>query len=209
MRALPLLSLVLCGCGLTTHVRPVPWGALQGEAAVGGPMAVDGVAIPLPLSTVGARYGLDPRIDIGAHLHLTSLLALGTPGLDVETNLLALEQFGAVPTVSFTARAYAFTNLRSLRLDAEVGITSSWKLSEQWLVFANVVRHQEYLSTGSWSLSAGGRLSLGTAGLQAELRWFDVLQSTAGASVPWISPFGRGALGVVIGADYELLRTAR
>lgn len=210
MRAPWLLVLLLCGCGLATHVRPVAPGTLQAEAAVGGPMAVAGLAIPLPLSTAGARYGLHPRWDAGAHVHLTSLLALGTPGLDVETNVLALEQSGGVPAVSLTARGYAFTDLRStLRLDWELGATASWTLPGRWLVFANLVRQQQYDGAGPWSVAAGGRVRLGPVGLQVELRWYDVLQPTAGASVSWVSPFGRGALGVVAGVDGELLRTAR
>jgi len=202
-------ALVLTGCGLATHVRPVPPGALQVEAAVGGPVAVIGAPVPLPLSTAGARYGVLPRWDIGAHVHLTTLLALGTPGLDVETNVLALEESGPIPAVSFTARGYAFTDLRSgVQLDWDLGVTVSRTFSERWLVFFNLVRQQQYDGAGPWSVAIGGRLSFtpAPAGLQLELRVFDLFQPTAGSSIPWVSPFSHGALGVVLGADWEVVR---
>ncbi len=210
MRSPWLLALAFAGCGHVAHVRPVPPGTLRAEAAVGGPLAMAGAPIPLPLSTVGARYGLLPRWDIGAHAHVTALVALGTAGLDVETNALALEEAGAIPAVSFTARAYAFTDFRSaLQLSWELGATASRTLSERWLVYANVVRQQQYDGAGPWSVAIGGRLALAPAGIQLEVRLFDVFQPTAGSSVPWLSPFRYGALGVVIGADHELpgLRT--
>ena len=63
--------LFAAGCGHVTRVRPTPVGAYEVEAAVGGPLANVGAVIPVPLSSVGLRYGIHPRGDIAAHLQLT------------------------------------------------------------------------------------------------------------------------------------------
>ncbi|RKH21635.1 hypothetical protein D7X74_00820 [Corallococcus sp. CA047B] len=67
----------ICACGLPAHVLPVPEGTLALEAGVGGPaVRLEGAPVPLPLSTLGASYGLNGRWDLHAHAHLTPLLGV-------------------------------------------------------------------------------------------------------------------------------------
>jgi len=198
--------LLAAGCGLSTHVRPVPKGALALEASVGGPAARLGpAAIPLPLSAVGASYGLAERVDLSAHTHLTTLAAFKLAGLDAGGTWLAVEQRGFVPAVALTGRGYAFTQFVGGTLwYAEVSATASYLLGERTLAFVTVTGQVDFLhSAFDWAPGLGAEVKLGRFGLQLEARWYDPTYDVRTSSVSWLSPFKQGAVGLVLGASYR------
>jgi hypothetical protein len=210
MRAalLVLVLLAASGCGLATHVRPTPKGQLELEAAVGGPAAsVNGVPVIVPLSTVGASYGVIDRLDVSAHLHLTSLL-LRTAGLDIGATGLLVEQTDW-PAVAITLRGYGFTDFASgFQPNAELAITGSYRFWEVFLAYATVGAFGDYQGIGHGTAAIGAQLRLEHWSFQLEGRWYDITYDSRFGSVEWLSVQGRGSTGLTLGASYrfDLLR---
>lgn len=199
------LLVVTTGCGVATRVRPTPKGSLAIEAAAGGPLVNAGAPIPLPLSSVGAAYGLTERLDVSAHLQLTPLAAFGVWGADVGASYLALEQASARPAVTVGLRGYGFTDFKSgLWPYADATATASWKLGDRWTPFVTLTGMYAAVDRRVlWSPGAGVQVRLGRFELTGELRWYDPTYRPGGTVVPWIAPGGAGALGLVLGGQYR------
>lgn len=198
-----LLALLGCACGHATALRPAPRGAVQVEAALGGPVAgIFNLPIPIPLSTVGVRYGIADRLDVSAHAHATSLL-FNVAGLDAGATWLALEVDGARPALALSSRLYGFAELGrgQPRAFLELTAAASWR-PVPWLtpyVSASA------LAQWGWpvpSLAGGAELRGGRFGLQLELRWYAPFSPTQYMVVDWRSVGGLGAWGVVISPRY-------
>jgi hypothetical protein len=205
MRAAFLVLLLLTaatGCGLATHVRPTPKGQVELEAALGGPAAeVGGVPVIIPLSTVGASYGVIDRLDVSAHLHLTSLL-LRTAGLDLGVTGLLVEQTDW-PAFAISLRGYGFTDFTSFQPYAELDITGSYRFWEYFLVYGSAGAVGDYQGVGHATAALGLQLRLEHWSFQLEGRWYDITYDTRYASIQWLSLDGRGATGVTLGASYR------
>ena len=206
---LPLLPVLLTlGCGLTTQVRPVPRGALQTEAALGGPLVRLGQTFPVPLSTVGARYGIAEHVDVAAHAHLTSL-AFGVAGLDVGGSWLALAQDGARPALSLGGRLYGFTQVLperrvSPRAYLEVSPTVSYLFAQRFLVYGSATGFAQFAGGRPlWSLAVGEEVQLEPWGIQVELRWYEPTAATRFNTVEWVGVGGQGALGALLALRYR------
>ncbi|WP_257453130.1 hypothetical protein [Archangium lipolyticum] len=203
-----LPALLATGCGLSTQVRPVPRGAIQVEGALGGPLVKLGPVIPVPLSTVGARYGVADRVDVAAHAHLTTL-AFGVAGLDVGGSWLALEQDGVIPALSLGGRVYGFTQVLSSRQASprayvEVSPTVSYLLGGRFLSYVSATGLVQ-LAGGRplLSLAVGEEVRLGAWGVQLDLRWYQPDSATRFNAADWQGLQGMGALGVVLGVNHR------
>lgn len=210
MRGCLLLGLVLLcsACGLPAHVRPVPRGTLAIEAAVGGPAAQLGrVPVPLPLSTVGASYGVAETVDVQAHVHLTPLF-LGTAGLDVGTSWLALPEHGWRPALTLTGRAYGYSDLSSGALFyGEAGAAVSHVLSGRCLTYLSASGLYDGLAGDVlWAVGAGAQVPFGRFALQLEANWYWPTYDTSASPVSWVSAGGHGVFGLVLGASYRFVR---
>src|SRR4051812_28179629 len=137
-RLLPLFALVLVGCGHISKLRPTPKGQVSAELAVGGPFArVSGAILPLPLTTVGASYGVADRVDIGAHFHGTAA-AFRIAGLDVGGSWQPLVQKDAIPAVTLVGRLFGFTDFKSgFQPYLELGVTGSYRIVERFSPYLN------------------------------------------------------------------------
>ena len=199
-RALAACALALAsGCGHMSTLRPTPKGQVQAELAVGGPFArISNAPIPIPLSTVGARYGFHERADVHAHFHPTAA-ALGVMGLDVGGSLLALQQDGAVPDVTATARVYGFTDFKAFRPYLQVSGVVSWKLWGRVAPFFGADALVQFGASPLFALGAGLQAIFGRAFVQAEAKWFGVGHDTRYMVVEWLGPANVGAMGVVLG----------
>ena len=107
-------------------LRPTPKGQVTAELELGGPFAkVASLVIPLPLTTVGASYGVADHVDISAHFHPTAAI-FKIAGLDLGAAWQPLLQKGAVPAVTLVGRLYGFTNFTSgFQPYLELGATGS------------------------------------------------------------------------------------
>jgi len=197
------MAVVALGCGHTSPVRPTPKGQLQLQADMGGPIASWGVPFPAPHLTAGASYGVADRLDVHAHAHLTPLL-VGLAGLDVGSTYLLLEQSGAIPALSGTARLLGFTDFRQSAAYFEATATASYLVGERLLPYASVTGFAQFAGGPLLvSPAAGAQLWFGELGLQAEARWFAPDYPTERAVIPWVGVAGQGALGLVLGIRWR------
>jgi hypothetical protein len=194
------------GCGHTTAVRPVPKDAVTVEAEVGGPLANVGMVIPVPLSTVGVRYGFHERGDVGASLHATSL-AFGVVGADVGTTWLLHEEHGIVPAVASNGRLYAFTDtsVGGPRTYMELTPSVSWLLGDRYLTYASGSAFAQFAGGPPlFSAAVGEQVQLGRFALQLEARWYEPEYNTTLTVVNWMPMGGHGGFGSVLGVSYRL-----
>ena len=156
------------------------------------------------MSTLGASYGLNERWDVSAHAHLTPLL-LGVAGMDVGTTWLALDQDGARPALALTGRGYAFSDLDTGALfHGEATAVASWLLRERFLTYVSGSALYDVVESDvMWSVAAGTRVPFGRFALQAELGWYWPGYDASVSGAEWLTPGGRGALGLVLGGSYR------
>lgn len=193
---------VLAGCGHTTHVRPNAPKELSVEVDLGGPLANLGAPIPLPLTTAGVSYGVMERLDVQAHVHLTTL-AFGVAGLDVGSTYLPIREQGAIPAVSLSGRLYGFSDFHSgARGYLELTGAASYLFKERFLTYLSATGFLQMFEPPLLSLAVGEEVKLGHFGLQLEVRWYEPNQLSTPMTVNWVSIGGRGALGVVLGFRY-------
>ena len=200
-------GVLLAGCGLSTQVRPTPKGVLVAEASVGGPsVLVGGAPVPLPLSAVGVSWGFTDRSDLSTHLHVTTLLAQKIAGFDVGGSWLFAKGAGALPALCLGWRGYLFTDFSSGSLGFfDTAVTASWNLSRRLVPFVSLAVQLSSLGLAvDVAPAVGVQLRFQRVTLQAEVRWFAPNQDARGAASEWLSPYKRGAIGLVIGARYAL-----
>ncbi len=201
------VGLLLAGCGLSTQVRPTPKGVLVAEASVGGPAALlGGAPVPLPLSAIGVAWGFSAKSDLSTHLHLTTLIAQRVAGFDVGGSWQFVEPANLRPALVLGWRGYVFTDFRSSALGFfDAGLTASWNASRRFIPFVSVVAQLSSLGPAvDFSPAVGVQIRFARFSLQAELRWFGVMQDARKASVEWLSPYKHGAVGLVLGGRYAL-----
>ncbi|MCI0573936.1 MAG: hypothetical protein L0Y66_24655 [Myxococcaceae bacterium] len=196
---------LLTGCGVATHVRPVPKGAWVAEASVGGPLVQLGAPVPLPLSSVGATYGLLEGLSVHGHLQPSPLL-FGALGADAGATVLLLPEAGAVPALAATGQASVVTDFGRTAAwwYADTSLTASWLLGGRWMPYATVTGQVDFLN-GQFQLApgAGAQLLLERWTLQAEARLYAPGRRTDVSAVPYVTAGGRGAFGLVLGASYR------
>lgn len=92
-----LFALALMGCTTTRALAPLERGQHGMTVSVGGPFVEFGAPIPLPISTIGYRYGIDGRSDVHAALYPTGAALFGVFGFDVGINRELVAARGAIP----------------------------------------------------------------------------------------------------------------
>ena len=203
VRALPLCALLLVGCGHISKLRPTPKGQVSAEVALGGPFArVNKAIIPLPLTTVGASYGVAERFDLGAHFHGTAA-AFKIAGLDIGGSWQALVQKGAVPAVTLVGRLFGFTDFRSgFQPYLELGVTGSYRIVERFSPYLNFSSLIQTNAPPLIAAGAGVEVEFGRFAAQAEFRWFSPNRPTYFNAVEWQGLGGLGAAGLLLGFRY-------
>jgi len=198
----------LCACGHLSSVRPAPKGEIQPELQLGGPFlnAPGKLQVPLPLATVGARYGLGDRVDVSANAHLTPLL-FGVAGLDVGSTYLALEEQRPWPALSVGGRLYGFTDLPPSggpRAYLEGYGSASYLFRGIFMPYLSAsVLVQFAGGMPIPSLAAGAQLVLGRFAVQLEARWYSPTVPSSYMVVDWWNVGGYGAWGALAGVSYR------
>jgi len=201
---------------MSRNVRPVGAGKLAVGASLGGPLFTNlGPPIPAPVVSVNARYGLFDKTNLDGGLLLTPAAA---QGLDLGIGQLVLDQSGGIPAVMVGGRLTFFANALALsgrlnpntgkgydlqpRLYEEVYGTASWKVHEQWLLWAGVDLFAQIGSRFALvpSILAGAEWRFAREfGLSAELRQIAFASNQEYAVVAFIGPANYGALAANIG----------
>lgn len=196
---------LLTGCATLTHVRPVAPGALVAEAAVGGPLVQLGtVPVPLPLTSLGATYGLLERLSLHAHVQPSPLL-FGAIGGDVGATGLLLAQREGWPALAASGQVNVLTDLRTgAWWSADASLTASWLLQDRWLPYVTLTGQGDFLNRlFQIAPGAGAQVVLGPWTLQAEARLYAPTRRSDLAAVPYVGFAGRGAFGLMFGAGYR------
>jgi len=198
-------AVLLVGCGHMAKLRPTPRRQVAIELEAGGPFAKIGSAtIPLPLSTIGASYGIADHLDVSGHLHPTAAV-FGVGGLDLGAAWQPVIQNGGVPAVTLAGRLYGFTDFKTGFMPyLEAGVTGSYKIADRFSPYLNVSALVQINAVPLFAVGAGVELELGRTALQAEFRWFSPNRPTLFNVVEWQGLGGLGAVGVLVGVRYTV-----
>lgn len=204
MKCAPLCAaLLLLGCGHISKLRPTPRGQVAAELALGGPFArVSSAIIPLPLTSVGASYGIADRVDLSAHLHPTAA-AFRVAGLDVGAAWQPLLQKDAIPAVTLVGRLFGFTDFASGFMPyLELGATGSYRIANRFSPYLNVTTLVQINAVPLLAVGTGVEVEFGRFAVQAECRWFSPNRPTYFNAVEWQGIAGLGAIGALLGLRY-------
>jgi hypothetical protein len=209
-----LLALALA-CSTTHGARPLGEGTVAVNLSAGGPVtALFGTNIPLPLSSVGAAYGVSDTLDVHGAVHTSAALLFGLPAGEVGAAWSALPQEGARPRVGVDATVVLAGgdiavggSEGGFRALLEPSVLAAWDLGAD-------DRHTVYSGVGAmlqpWPgpngygwLTAGGRWGLGgdALGLVTEAKWLAPWASNVPMAPEMTGIAGRGALSVQVGLD--------
>ena len=125
------------GCSAAHGVRPIGQGHHAVEASLGGPIArLYGAPVPIPLSSVGYRYGLSDRSDLHVRLHTTPLALFGLASFDAGASYLLADQQGGRPAVNLEGSLYVTagklsTGRGGVRFFGEAELYGSWAWSQR------------------------------------------------------------------------------
>lgn len=234
MRALlPLLTLAGLGCSVSHGVRPVGEGNWAVTGSAGGPLTrLFGKPVPIPLSTVGVRYGLSDTVDLHGAVHVTSGLLLGTPGLDAGASWMFLAPEGARPALVVDGRLTGFlgpVNREGLafRGYADASLLASWDLgAREHLVYAGAEllfnpyklgREDEawldaHPASARWlgGPLVGARLmATERLGVALEAAWVNPWMDTEALTAWYYAPGHQGAFQLKLGLHYSFAGRSR
>jgi hypothetical protein len=176
------------GCSTVHGVRPLGKGAVQVEASLGGPITeVYGAPIPLPISTIGATFGVSDRTDVHAALHPTGLALFGLFAADAGVSYELLPPHGARPRlmadltlIGAGGGVVADEPAGGFRLFARPTLTGSW----DW---GKGDRHALYASLGGFVEPWPGVHGFGTIAVGNQ--WGLPKKTTLTTQVEWIAPY--------------------
>ncbi len=211
-------ALMLSGCFAARGVRPVGEGKVAAGLSVGGPMFTNlGGAIPTPLMTGYARYGLTDKTDLDFGL---SLPVIGAMGVDVGASRQLLTEVGWRPAVSvggrlnFWANLYGFTGGNDAngkpytfepRIYEEAYAYASWSIrgSRSYAyVGLDLFAQIEELAVRPTLLAGAEWRANRLFGLQLELKQMAFTQNQRYATVDFLGPADLGAFAVNLGFNF-------
>ncbi|MFO0608652.1 MAG: hypothetical protein U0324_36130 [Polyangiales bacterium] len=209
MRAFALVA-VACGACATTHLaRPVGRGNLRVSATVGGPLVQFGAPVPVPISTLGAAYGVSDALDVSAELHPTAA-AFGIAGLSGGAAWHPIPGRRAALTLGASLGGY-------FNADDGVLVGDLWAAGggrvASWLWLGGGVHNGLRLYTtalgeqGPWAPTLAALAAFTVSRrvtLDLELRWYALASCGQCLTPDYYAPGGVGALGVVLGVHYEV-----
>lgn len=218
-----LAGLLLPGCATSHLARPVGRGNTRVNLSVGGPVArVRDLPLPVPLTTVGVAHGLTDAVDVHADVH--PFAALFNPGdgsapvlgMDLGVAVHPIERHRAALTVG--GALYGFGNRRDAVLFSDLWLASGM-YPTRWLWLSvgvhNMVRmavsDQEVRERSPWSPTAFVQLAVLAGRVQIELegRWYAFTENGRRATPDFYSIGELGALGILLGLNYQFEGSAR
>lgn len=212
---IPLLAVgfvLLTGCGTAHTARPLGKGNTAIVTSLGGPIAdLGGATVPVPLPTVGIKYGVTERNDIYADWQVMPAI-LGNAAFDVGGSWYFLDQHKGRPGLSTAATVHAIWNTRDLWLAADTQLTASWLLHPRHLLYLGF--HLMFVPVRSDAMNSapvhfapmlGGEVRLGKNrgfGLGLEVKWADPWRGTDFMIVDYAG--SRGGICITGGFNFYL-----
>jgi hypothetical protein len=214
-----ILFTSVTGCAASHGVRPIGEGNAALTASVGGPMArLFGTVVPIPMSSVGFRYGLSDRSDLHASVNTTALGLFGVVGLDAGASTMLVPPSGAVPAVVVDGHlllaAGGTGDGLSARAYGEAELLASWDFSERehlayvgWDTFIQPYKlggRDDALYPETTRLIMGPIIGIRPTlsrrlALPVQATWLNPWTDTEPLTAVYPAPGGRGALQVELG----------
>ncbi len=205
-----LLCLLALGCGTIPSVRPVGEGQRSIALSSGGPITkIYGKTMPIPYAVLRYRYGLDKDTDLHVGIHPTMSL-LGNLGADVGMTKHLISQRRLRPFFSLEGSVYGFWHtkeLASARAYPELSAFGGYEIRpEREAVYFGV--QNMFQAARPYVVSVpvlGTELPFGSHFvLSLEGKWYAPLEQSDDRAVDYsLTPFARGALGLVLGGSYN------
>jgi hypothetical protein len=209
----PLLPLLLlAACTPTRAVRPLPKGAVDVAASIGGPLTSDlGATIPVPLTNVGVIVGVDGLTNVHGTIHPTLLAVRGFGG-SIGASRQLWAQRGPSPRLmaditlsGFGADAVPGGEPGAFRGFADVSGVLSWDLGPH-AVYTGVGLFVQPAARTTAHLNpmVGTLLQPGRVGVALEAEWLAPYAPNATTATNWGGIGGRGALQLTAGLRLAL-----
>lgn len=210
--------LLLSGCATSRALAPLEKGQHGVTLSMGGPFVqFAGAPVPLPITQVGYRYGIDGKTDFHTGLYLTNLALFRVGGFDVGFARELVDASGARPRVMVDLTTYWFFGDVSdggpdggFRMFPNLQIVTTWDLPHR----EDRRPHRVYLGLDNWVqpfpefryylnpfLGTEVRLSK-VAGLQLEAGWYAPWVDTTFLQPVWYGPGNLGAVSVKLGFQF-------
>lgn len=207
----------LGGCAASRALAPLEKGQHGVTLSVGGPFVeFGGAPIPLPITQVGYRYGIDGLTDVHAGLYLTNLALFGVGGFDVGFARQLVDADGPRPRVMVDLTTYWFFgdldgdpdgSPGGFRMFPDLQLVATWDLPHR----DDRRPHRLYVGLDNWvqpfpefryylNPFLGTELRLTKlAGLQLEAGWYAPWVPTRDLNPVWYGPGDLGAISVKLG----------
>lgn len=209
------MLLLTLACSASHGVRPLGQGQHAAELSVGGPVArLGGKPVPIPLSSVGWRYGLHDKSDVHVRFQPTSA-ALGIWAGDVGASWMFLDQEDKRPAVVSEASVFVAGNGDGVRTYAELETLASWEVGERGhLVYTGADlflqparANTEYLPTRRLLAGPvlGARWMAGErVGVATQVTWWEPWTDSEPLTAFYYSPGQQGAIALDLGLHVVL-----
>lgn len=214
--ALPIAVTALGACSASRALAPLDKGQHGITASFGGPFVeFAGAPVPLPISSIGWRYGIDGLTDVHAAFYPSGLALLGVGGVDVGIARELLAPQGARPRImlDFTTYWFGGTNRPGdppggFRFFPDIALIATWELGAR--------PHRIYVGIDTFiqpfpELYVMPTPLLGTElratkafGIQIELGWNAFWQNTTRLVPNWYGPGNLGAVSAKLGFNIDL-----
>ncbi len=214
LAGLTLSVMASTGCALSHGVRPIGEKKVAIDASLGGPIAdYMGGKKPLPLSMIGASYGLTDKTNLHGGLYPSSLAMFGLFGMELGVSQLVVDPAGAVPAVMVDGTLIGLGGDLAdgppdggFRAFVQTSVMASWAYGRrEHLVYTGpelIAQPSPIHAIPGWTV--GHRLNLGRWGVGTELGWMAPFWDNLPPVVEYAGIAGRGALSVNLGVSVML-----
>lgn len=224
MRTFLLLTTALtalAGCSTIHGVKPVGKGVIRPELSVGGPVTeVYGAPIPIPISQLGATYGLDDQTDVHVAWHTSAAAFYNLFGADAGVSRQLLAADGARPRLMVDGTVLVFAGDNEpggapesadggFRLFLQPTVTAGWDWGahDRQTAYVSLTAMVQPFPEAHLlpALAVGNQWALGRRlALTTELKWLAFTQSNLPVVPVYYAPGNIGALGVNLGLSYAI-----
>lgn len=210
-----MLALALAACSLNHGVRPVGKGNVAVTGSYGGPVIeAFGAPFPLPLSTVGVRYGVSDRSDVHAAFHPSVAGMFGLVGVDAGASYLVAPELGRRPAVLVDGTV-SFFGGDTVEGEPEGGVRlygggaalASWSFTErEHLVYTGGELFWQPMPSRLYAAPLVGTRLMATRrlGVALEAKWLQPWEDTSGLTAHFYSPGQQGAITTQVGLHIAL-----
>lgn len=209
MRFFLVLSL-LSGCAATRALAPLDKGQVALNASLGGPFVeVNGGPLPLPITSLGASYGLDGKTNLHGALYPTQLALFGVFGLDLGASRELVTPHKGRPRLMADLTLYTFGGNRAqgeprggIRFFPDISLVASWPLGKHFVPYVGTDQFFQFFPTPHWapSLLVGAELRAGKRlGIQLEGKWIEPWGDTDPLVPHWYGAGTYGAFSAQLG----------